>query len=61
MVYFDQILLTFTFKHCLATCMQNGNDALPSISLAGIGRLVKMLIFFNSMVYFDIILLTYSL
>ena len=53
MVYFDQILLTYTFEHCLATGMQNGNDALQSIGLAGIGQLVK--------VYFDKILHTYSL
>ena len=44
MVYFDQILLTFTFYHSLDTGMQNGDDALPSISLAAIGQLVKMLI-----------------
>ena len=45
MVFFDQILLTYIFQHCLATCMQNGDDALPSISQAGIGQLLKMLIF----------------
>ena len=42
MVYFDQILLTYTFKHYLATGMQNGDEALPSISPASIGQLVKM-------------------
>ena len=43
MVYFDQILLTNTFK-IIWTGMQNGDEALPGISLAGIGQLVKMLI-----------------
>ena len=61
MVYFDQILLTFTFYHCLATCMQNGDDALPSISLPGIGQLVKLLIFLEQHDIFDKILHTYSL
>ena len=42
MVYFDQILLTYSFY--LATGMQNGDVALPSISPDGIGKLVKMLI-----------------
>ena len=44
MVYFVQILYTIVFIHCLAAGMHNGDDALPSISLAGIGQLVKMLI-----------------
>ena len=54
MVYFDQILLTYTFKHYLATDMQNGEEALLSISPSGIGQLVKMLITLNkNMVYLD--------
>ena len=35
MVYFDQILHTFTFKHSLDTGMQNDDEALLSISLKG--------------------------
>ena len=27
MVYFDQIMLTCTFEHCLATGQQNGDEA----------------------------------
>ena len=45
MVCFDQILHTYTFQHCLDTGMRNGDEASPSISLAGRGQLVKMLIF----------------
>ena len=41
--------------------MQNGDNALPSISLAGIGQLVKSSNVFNSMIYFDNMLHTYSL
>ena len=37
MVCHDQILLTYTFLHCLATFMQNGDDDSPSISPAGLG------------------------
>ena len=44
MVYFDQILLTCSFSHCLDTGMQNGDVALLSISPAGHGQSVKMLI-----------------
>ena len=32
------------FKFCLAACLQNGDVASPSISLAGQALLVKMLI-----------------
>ena len=32
MVYFDQIWLTYTFLQCLATGMQNGDEALPKKS-----------------------------
>ena len=34
---FAQILLTFTFIHCLDTGMQNGDKASPSIGAAGHG------------------------
>ena len=44
--YFDRILLSYTFSHCLDTCIQNDDEALLSISL-GHGWLVKMLIFFE--------------
>ena len=30
--YFDQILLTYTLKHCLATDMHNWDEALPTNS-----------------------------
>ena len=57
MVYFDQILHTYylfilTF---LDACMQNGDDALSSIILAGRGILVKINIVLNGMsyMYFD--------
>ena len=43
MVHFDQILLTYTFQYCLDTGMQYG-EALPSISPAGRGNLLKMLV-----------------
>ena len=42
MVYFDQILHIYTFKHCLDIGMQNGNEALLSISSTGCGQLLKM-------------------
>ena len=44
MVYFDQILHTYTFKHCLDTGMQNGDESLPSTSPSVRGQLVKTLI-----------------
>ena len=44
MVYFDQILHTYTFEYYLDTCMQNDDEALLSISLADHGQLVKMFI-----------------
>ena len=37
-VYLDKKLHTYTFKHCRATGMQNYDETLPSISLAGCGR-----------------------
>ena len=45
MVYFHQIVHTYTVLHCLDTGMQNNGEAFLSISLAGHGQLVKM---FNS-------------
>ena len=44
MVYFDHILLTYTFYHCLENGMKNGDEASPSISPAGQGLVIKMLI-----------------
>ena len=43
-IYFDQILHTWTVLHCLDTGLQNDDEALLSISLAGYGQLVKILI-----------------
>ena len=42
MVYFDQILHTYTFLHCQATGMENDDKDLLSISLACRGQFVKM-------------------
>ena len=51
MVYFDQILRTYACQNCLATGMRNilylMDNALQSISQAGRGQLVKMLITFE--------------
>ena len=44
MVYLDQILHTYLFKQCSATGMQNSDETLPSIILAGRGLVVTMLI-----------------
>ena len=44
MLYCDQILHTYIFYHCLDTGLQNGDEASLSISPAGRGQLVKMLI-----------------
>ena len=47
MVYFDQILHTYACQYCLTTGMRNNflkDEALLSISMAGRGHLVKMLI-----------------
>ena len=59
MIYFDEMLHTYTFKHCLDTGMQNGDEAPPGFSPAGRGQLVKMLItlephgiFWSKFVYF---------
>ena len=42
MLCINKILHTFTFKLCLDTGMQNNDEALLSLSLAGYGHLVKM-------------------
>ena len=42
MLYFDQILRTYTFLHCLHTGMQSGDESSPSVSPAGRGKLVKV-------------------
>ena len=53
MVYLDRILHTYyTFQHCLDTGMQNDDQASPSISPAGRGQLVKMLINSSTTWYF---------
>ena len=46
MIYLDQILHIYTSLHCPATgtCMQNDDEASPSISSAGRGLLVKILL-----------------
>ena len=44
MVYLDQSLHTYTFKHYLDTGMQNDNEASLSISPVDRGHLVTMLI-----------------
>ena len=44
MEHFDQILRSYTFLHCLDICMQNGDEASPSINPSSCGNLVKMLI-----------------
>ena len=61
MVYFDQILHSYTFKHCQDTGMQNGDEASLSISPAVRGQLVKMLITVELRGIFDKILHTYTL
>ena len=47
MVYLVQILYTYVFEHCPATRMEKGDQASPSIILAGRALLVKMLITFE--------------
>ena len=42
MVYLDQSLHTYVLSDCLATGMQNGDEALPSSILACRGNLVKV-------------------
>ena len=44
MVYFDQILLTYTFYYCLWTGMQNGDEALSSIYAGGQCQIANMLL-----------------
>ena len=58
MLYFDQILHTYTFYNCLDTCMQNSDEASPSISPSVRGHLVKMLITLEPHGIFVQILLT---
>ena len=59
MVYLGQILHTYTFEHCPATGMQNGDEALPSIIPAGGGHTVKVLTTLELHDIFDQILHTY--
>ena len=40
MEYFHQILLAYTVLHCLDTGIQNKDNASPSISVTGHGKLV---------------------
>ena len=44
MIYFDQILQTFTFLHRLDAGMQTVDEASPSINPTGRGHLMKLLI-----------------
>ena len=44
MVCLVQILYTIVFYHCPAAGMRNGDEASPSIILAGLALLVKILI-----------------
>ena len=44
MVYLVKILYTFVLSHCPAAGMQNSDEASPSIILAGLALLVRMLI-----------------
>ena len=44
MVYLVQMLYTIVFYHCPAADMRKGDEASPSIILAGLALLVKMLI-----------------
>ena len=44
MVYFDNILHTYACYHCLTTIIRNMVEDLLSISPAGRGQLVKILI-----------------
>ena len=48
MVYLIQILHIYIFLNCPATNIKKGDDASPSIILAGRALLVKMLITFES-------------
>ena len=51
MVYLVQILYTIVYLHCPAAGMSNGDEASPSIILAGLALLVKMLITLNRVVH----------
>ena len=59
MVYFDQNL-PFKSKHCLDTGMQNRDEASQSISPAGRGQLMIMLITLEPHYIYRPILLTYT-
>ena len=48
MVYLDQTLHTYLFLNCPDTGMQNNDEALSGIILAGQGLLVNMLITLKS-------------
>ena len=52
MVYFVQIFYTTVFLHCLASGMQNGDEASPSNILAGRALVTKMLITLEMRVIF---------
>ena len=41
MIYLVKILYTYVFEHCPATGLQNGDEASPSIILAGQALLMK--------------------
>ena len=64
MIYFDQILLSYTFKHCLDAGIQNGSEASPSISPACLGQLVQIItleprgIFLSNFAYLYILTLS---
>ena len=65
MVYLVHNLYTYVFKHYPATVMKKGDEASPSIILAGRALLVKMLItlkphgiFASNFVYLCIITLS---
>ena len=69
MAYLVQILYTYVhvFLHCPATGMKNGDEASPSIILAGLALLVKMLItlaphgiFDSNFVYLHVCIFTLS-
>ena len=65
MVYLVQMLYAIVFQHCPVAGMRNGDGASPSIILAGLALLVKMLITlelcgpfgskFSLLMYFNIV------
>ena len=58
MGYLDQICHTYLFTYCPSTYMQNGDEGLPNISLAGRGILVTIFITLEPHVYFYQVLQT---